>query len=137
MSPNEPEPPQKIWVCDNCEGAPACELRRADINFTPRFCVGDAADAIWHSQCRFERDWAGQCTKNAVKGSLYCEEHAKAKCISCGAPATHSCDHTGQFVCGHPLCDDCVGIEMNNRHVHTKKGGYYHGPFNGGNYDDR
>jgi hypothetical protein len=40
--------------------------------------------------------------------SDYCEEHSKVKCGSCGAQATHQCEETGQFVCGCPLCNDCV-----------------------------
>lgn len=36
-----------------------------------------------------------------------CEQHKDKKCRSCGAPATHECGETGQFVCGALLCDEC------------------------------
>ncbi len=52
--------------------------------------------------CGFAEAWVGKC-KNAKP----CEEHADMKCVSCGEPATKTCDSTGQFVCGAPLCDEC------------------------------
>lgn len=52
--------------------------------------------------CGFERAWQGPC-----KNECPCPEHNGAKCVSCGAPATHSCDETGQFVCSVMLCDKC------------------------------
>lgn len=54
--------------------------------------------------CKFSEAWIGKC-KN--EGEPYCEKHANEKCISCGKQATGSCDSTGQFVCGAPLCDNC------------------------------
>lgn len=33
-------------------------------------------------------------------------------CGSCGAPATHDCDETGQFVCGVPLCGECEHVNF-------------------------
>jgi len=56
--------------------------------------------------CKFQKAWVGQCDKPIVENGM-CAEHAKEKCVSCGAPATHTCEETGQFVCGAPLCDDC------------------------------
>lgn len=57
--------------------------------------------------CKWIAAWIGKCDKPVVEGSEYCEEHVKEKCCSCGAQATHSCEETGQFVCGEPLCGDC------------------------------
>lgn len=54
------------------------------------------------SRCEFIRAWVGQC-----KNDLPCEEHDDLKCVSCGEPAICTCDETGQFVCGAPLCGDC------------------------------
>ena len=54
------------------------------------------------SNCEFSKAWIGPCGK-----ALPCSEHKNLKCCSCGEPATHDCGETGQFVCGHPLCDDC------------------------------
>lgn len=48
------------------------------------------------------------CGKPVEHGRYLCEEHAKAKCASCGQPGTHGCDYCGQFVCGMPLCDECT-----------------------------
>ena len=52
--------------------------------------------------CGFGQAWVGPC-----KNPKPCEKHAALECVSCGAPATRSCDETGQFVCGEPLCDHC------------------------------
>jgi len=56
--------------------------------------------------CKFSTAWIGPCTKEADE-SGYCAEHKGIKCCSCGAQATHTCEETGQFVCGAPLCGDC------------------------------
>lgn len=56
--------------------------------------------------CKFQKAWIGQCDKPIFKDGM-CEEHSKEVCISCGKPATHTCNETGQFVCGAPLCDNC------------------------------
>ncbi len=56
--------------------------------------------------CGFGKAWVGPCQN---KPTYYgrCDEHKDEKCCSCGRPATHTCDETGQFVCGAPLCKDC------------------------------
>lgn len=54
--------------------------------------------------CNFNNAWVGTCNNS---GDPYCKEHAELKCVSCGNQATKTCDSTGQFVCGAPLCDDC------------------------------
>ncbi len=58
-------------------------------------------------QCKFEKAWAGRCKNQAEPGKDFCAEHSKIICASCGQPATHECDETGQFVCNAALCDDC------------------------------
>ena len=77
-------------------------------------------------------DTYGRCNALALKGSLYCKEHQGQKCASCGEPATHGCSYCGQFVCGAPLCDSCVGFEDMTRpsgnwgfmnHSHKKREG--------------
>ena len=55
--------------------------------------------------CLWDQAWIGKCKLPSVKNGC-CEKH-QAACCSCGAPATHDCDETGQFVCGAPLCDNC------------------------------
>lgn len=57
------------------------------------------------SPCLWDQAWIGKCKLPSVKNGC-CEKH-QAVCCSCGAPATHDCEETGQFVCGAPLCDDC------------------------------
>jgi len=52
--------------------------------------------------CGFDKAWIGKCRNRRP-----CAEHAEAKCESCGSLATRSCDETGQFACGAPLCGDC------------------------------
>jgi len=52
--------------------------------------------------CKFNIAWVGEC-----QNPRPCEKHSELKCVSCNNPATHSCDETGQCVCGEPLCDDC------------------------------
>jgi hypothetical protein len=61
------------------------------------------------SKCSYDIAWVGCCKKETAAGQIMCDEHAKEKCISCGAAAIKQCDYTGQFVCGYPLCDDCEG----------------------------
>ena len=56
-------------------------------------------------RCGFDKAWIGPC-QNPVP----CEEHSDLKCVSCGEKATHTCDETGQFVCGENLCDDCMHV---------------------------
>lgn len=51
--------------------------------------------------CKFDEAWRGRCSK---KGFPYCPEHAKMKCVTCKAQATHTCYETFAFVCGEPLC---------------------------------
>ena len=60
------------------------------------------------NSCKFDIAWRGRCG-TACQGQV-CEQHEKVKCCVCGAQATHECDHTGQFVCGAPLCDNCEGF---------------------------
>lgn len=56
--------------------------------------------------CDFNVAWVGKCGEPVVENGK-CEKHKDTKCCSCGAPATHQCYETGQFVCGFPLCDEC------------------------------
>ena len=65
------------------------------------------------AMCCFDEAWRGKCKELAVKNGR-CEKHADLVCISCGAPATHTCSETGQFVCGAPLCDDCEHTTAEN-----------------------
>lgn len=58
------------------------------------------------TECGYGLAWIGKC-KNPAGESGRCIEHTTARCISCGEPATHQCEETGQFVCGAPLCDSC------------------------------
>lgn len=82
-----------------------------------------------HRTCKFST-YGYACGKPTI-GTDLCDEHAAAKCVSCGAPATHGCDFCGQFVCGAPLCDDCYGTSDKGpsgawgflNHVHIRKGG--------------
>jgi hypothetical protein len=60
------------------------------------------------TQCNFQQDWAGRCTKETLSDSLFCEEHSKVKCSVCGKQATHTCPETFMLVCGTPLCDSCM-----------------------------
>jgi hypothetical protein len=57
--------------------------------------------------CIYDKAWIGKCGKPTIYGSSFCKEHAGMACCVCGEQATHECDHTGQFVCGYPLCDNC------------------------------
>ncbi len=54
--------------------------------------------------CQFSEAWIGKCQQD---GEQYCDVHKNLVCDSCGAKATGSCDATGQFCCGAPLCNDC------------------------------
>lgn len=65
--------------------------------------------------CKFDKAWIGLCGQPSTDGSGRCLEHAKVKCAVCGNLATRECEHTGQFVCGVPLCDDCEGYVDQSR----------------------
>lgn len=52
--------------------------------------------------CDFLVAWVGRCQHESP-----CEKHKDLKCVSCGSPATMSCDETGGLVCGEPLCNNC------------------------------
>ena len=60
------------------------------------------------SYCKYDLAWHGPCSQHSE--SDICESHSKIKCQVCGAQATKECAHTGQFVCGAPLCDNCEGF---------------------------
>ena len=60
------------------------------------------------SECRYLIAWIGPC--KAECSDQFCEKHTKVKCCVCGAQATNECNHTGQFVCGAPLCGNCEGF---------------------------
>jgi hypothetical protein len=57
--------------------------------------------------CGFSEAWVGSCKEPVDSEDGQCEKHAGKICVSCGAKATQSCDSTGSFVCGEPLCNDC------------------------------
>ena len=64
--------------------------------------AAEEADKDAAGLCKFNMAWHGRCGK---RGFPYCPKHASMKCRKCGAPATHDCAETFQFVCGEPLCD--------------------------------
>lgn len=55
--------------------------------------------------CEYRLAYYGKCQK---LGRPYCELHSNMNCVSCGNQATHECEETFQFVCGYPLCDNCI-----------------------------
>ena len=57
--------------------------------------------------CKFDIAWRGKCGEGTEE---ICKKHREVKCCVCGEQATHDCSHTGQFVCGAPLCDNCEGF---------------------------
>jgi hypothetical protein len=57
-------------------------------------------------RCTFDKAWIGPCGEPVTDRGM-CAKHAPLLCVSCGAPATLSCDFDGQFVCGSPLCSGC------------------------------
>lgn len=42
-------------------------------------------------------------------------------CICCGAPATHECEESKQFVCGFWLCDNCEHDYSKEGYQHKRK----------------
>lgn len=65
--------------------------------------------------CQFEVSWVGRCATPSTNG--WCSKHENLKCCSCGAKATHDCDHTGSLVCGAPLCKTCHHSLNGHGHV--------------------
>jgi hypothetical protein len=66
------------------------------------------------SKCKYQISWVGRCNSPAGESEL-CEKHAGAKCCVCGGQAVEECNHTGQFVCGAPLCESCEGFTDQNK----------------------
>lgn len=60
------------------------------------------------SYCRYQPCWQKRCNKECE--GEFCATHLNEKCSVCGEQASNECDHTGQFVCGAPLCDSCEGF---------------------------
>lgn len=59
------------------------------------------------AKCKYKLAWT-HCENEADETGL-CATHKNIPCCVCGKPSTGQCMHTGQFVCGAPLCDDCIG----------------------------
>ena len=75
------------------------------------------------SRCTFNIAWIGPCGCECIERDR-CSEHADLKCVSCGEPATRSCNAThGPCLCSAPLCSNCEhelapnGTNEGNRHV--------------------
>lgn len=56
--------------------------------------------------CPYMPAYSSRC--NGIKtASGFCKGHTGKACSVCGEQATRECNHTGQFVCGAPLCPNC------------------------------
>lgn len=63
------------------------------------------------SNCKYIPCYSSNhCNSVCEENEIFCKSHKQNKCVSCGNQATYECNHTGQFVCGAPLCDDCIGV---------------------------
>lgn len=69
-------------------------------------------------KCKFDIAWRGNCGKDTLGDSDYCQEHLGVKCSVCGEQATHECSETSSFVCGTALCDKAECITEHNRTIH-------------------
>lgn len=66
--------------------------------------------------CKFDAKGWAPCKKASTNG--WCSKHEKAKCSSCGAQATQTCDEgIGGLACGQYLCDNCHHSLNDNNHV--------------------
>lgn len=65
-------------------------------------------------KCNFDKAWVGRCKVEIEDSECGCKDHKDIKCCVCGEQATGECDHTAQFVCGFPLCDNCTGAQKPN-----------------------
>lgn len=77
------------------------------------------------NKCRFDLAWIGPCNQECEVE--FCDKHAVTMC-NCGAHATHECCHTGQFVCGAPLCPNCTGKFKDAPAGAWGFANHYHGP---------
>jgi hypothetical protein len=97
--------------------------------FGPRTPAADGeAKPVEPQRCLFDEAWIGRCKEKATSGDM-CAKHAGKTCEGCGAAATRSCDHTGQFVCGSPICGTCQHGEVPRDSLFGMGGG--HGPRGG------
>lgn len=69
--------------------------------------------------CVWDRAYAGPC---GAPGHRFCAMHAGHRCVGCGGQADRDCAYTGQFVCGYPICSDCVHT-TEGRHERVPQGG--------------
>lgn len=67
-----------------------------------------------NTTCNFSQDWLGTCKKRVVLGKKQCLTHYNVKCRYCNNVAFETCDYTGQFVCGQPVCSG--HNQYNHRH---------------------
>jgi len=59
--------------------------------------------------CTYDVCWKGDCNNDVPEGNTFCVEHEDMKCKHCGCGAVEDCHRfNGSFVCGAPLCDECV-----------------------------
>ncbi len=88
-------------TCHDTQFVPPVNLNSNDPNEPCPDC-----NAHMLPKCTFSLAWRGPCGEPVIDGRA-CVKHALLKCESCGAPATHECDETFQFVCGALLCSEC------------------------------
>ncbi|KQT59960.1 hypothetical protein ASG52_19740 [Methylobacterium sp. Leaf456] len=70
--------------------------------------IQEAGEGVVPS-CRYVPAYQSRCGAPVVEGQ-FCEKHRGIRCGVCGEQAVTECSHTGQFVCGTPLCDACEGF---------------------------
>jgi hypothetical protein len=73
------------------------------------------------AECGWDMAWVGRCKDEATEADGRCQRHTGNACCSCGRPATRECADTFQFVCGAPLCDDCVGANASGGGHHPRE----------------
>lgn len=61
--------------------------------------------------CDFNMGYAGRCKSTEIIENGQCKTHQNMCCMCKEQLATESCAHSGQFVCGAPICEKCNHFE--------------------------
>lgn len=73
-------------------------------------------------KCQYQLAWTSCRTEPDESG--FCKYHKGIKCSICGNQANRECSHTGQFVCGAPLCENCEGYQTGDPNDTTGHGAW-------------
>lgn len=91
--------PEQSRVCPTCNAETILSRQMDNVERL-------GAKSFPEHRCEYIVSYVGRC-KEMSDAVGFCDKHRDLRCVECKGKATCDCDHTGQFVCGAPLCDKC------------------------------